>query len=120
MSTFHDMFKEVGAPALVELLGETVVFDSGVGPKRSIRMELIRNVQQVDVVGTPVYVTIGKCHPSRTSIEDNGHGGIDPTEVEYGRSKVEFALRTGAAARTTKLIRKIADDGDGMLALEIS
>lgn len=120
MSRFDQIFTAVAAPVIVAELGELVVFDPGDGPKRSIMMTLERDVQGVDHSGSPVYVTVGKCQRSMTSVDDNGHGGIDSTEVVYGRARIEYPLRVGSAVKTSKMIRRISDDGSGMLAVEVS
>lgn len=120
MSTFNARFAEVAAPLHVEQLGEAVVFDPGVGQRRLIMMELERDVQGVDSVGSPVYSTIGRCCPCATSIDDDGHGGIDPNEIVYGRAIIEYPLRVGAAVSTPKMIRRIVDDGSGMTVVEVS
>lgn len=119
MSRFAEDFAAGTGSLAVDHHGETISFDDGAGIVRQLRAMVERDTDFNAGGGAVVHRVTISAIGATASIETDGRGGIDPSEVVVGRSRVLVAMRPGGQP-TWKTIRNPASFDAGMTVLEVS
>ena len=114
-SAFHNHSLDVGAPALLDHLGEEVTYTPVIGASRVIVAVVDRDPPAVTSPGG----VRGRPVPSITiTVKNNAEDGVSSSTIDLGGDKITVSRRVGEIAQARGIDTIVSQDG-GMLILEL-
>lgn len=113
-SRFDDLFAATGAPTLIDMFGEPVVYYPGgdTDAGRSISAMIEREVQVISHGEIMGFVTVVRVLDSSTE-------GISATEINTGRDTIRIQMRRGESSRL-KQITKVLSTENGIVRFQLN